>query len=55
MRIMIQVMTLLFSIMTLLFHLFLCKHLDFCFSLFLYLQKDRDKDFLDAYDTSIIR
>ena len=44
------IMTLLFSIMTLLFHLFCCKCQDYYFSLFHYLQKD----YCFTYDTSII-
>ena len=43
-------MTLLFSIMTLLYHLFFCKRPDYYFSLFHYLQKD----YYFTYDTSII-
>ena len=43
-------MTLLFPIMTLLYHLFFCKCQDYYFSLFHYLQKD----YYITYDTSII-
>jgi hypothetical protein len=43
-------MTLLFSTMTLLYHLFFCKCQDYYFSLFHYLQKD----YYITYDTSII-
>jgi len=46
----IRIMTLLFSIMTLLYHLFFCKCQDYYFSLFHYLQKD----YYITYDISII-
>ena len=46
----IRIMTLLFPIMTLLYHLFFCKCQDYYFSLFHYLQKD----YYITYDTSII-
>ena len=49
-RYIIRIMTLLFSIMTLLHHLFFCKRPDYYFSLFHYLQKD----YYFTYDTSII-
>ena len=43
-------MTLLFTIMTLLYHLFFCEGPDYYFSLFLY----PEKDYYFTYDTSII-
>ena len=46
----IRIMTLLFPIMTLLYHLLFCKCQDYYFSLFHYLQKD----YYITYDTSSI-
>ena len=49
-RYIIRIMTLLFTIMTLLYHLFFCKCPDYYFSLFHYPKKD----YYFTYDTSII-
>jgi hypothetical protein len=49
-RYILRIMTLLFSIMTLLYHLFFCKYSDYYFSLF----HDLQKDYYFTYDTSII-
>ncbi len=49
-RYIIRIITLLFSIMTLLYHLSFCKCPDYYFSLFHYLPKD----YYFTYDTSII-
>ena len=49
-RYIIRIMTLLFSIMTIEYHLLVCKCPDYYFSLFQLLQKD----YYFTYDTSII-